>query len=115
MMMDFTYVSATIIQHCSVFGRLETPVRAYAIETPRPYAQYATSVSVAFMEPRKRRMAFYTMVPDNLRYLLIEVQGQVVYDSRTDVPCDMATWDANWARFKGNPPLRTITDLSQVR
>jgi hypothetical protein len=89
-------------------GRLETPVRAYLVEPPRPYAQHRASVSVAFIEPRQSRAAFYRILGDNLRYLTIEVDGQVIYDSRSDVPCDMDHWAATNARFQGNRPMQTI-------
>jgi hypothetical protein len=61
------------------------------------------SVTVGFKKPRKRTAAFYTMVPDDIRYLEIEVDGKVVYDSRTEVPCDIEEWHATRARFPESP------------
>jgi hypothetical protein len=96
---------ARIVQHCAAFGRIETPVRAFWVDEVVPYAQHAVSVSVTFTEPRQRRAAF-TMTPDDLRYLTVEVGGRVVYDSRTDVPCDMATWEATARRFGDRPVVQ---------
>jgi hypothetical protein len=77
---------AMIKQYCSVFGVLITEVRKFTVSEPRPYAQYPTSVDVSFVKPRQRRSYSYTIVPDGIRYLTIERNGDVVYDSRTDVP-----------------------------
>ena len=85
---------ATIVQHCAVFGRTATVVREWKVDAVWPDAQHPASVSVSFVEPRKRRRHSYTMKADNLRYLTIEAAGRVVYDSRRDVPCDMAAWEA---------------------
>jgi hypothetical protein len=84
--------NATIIQHCAVFGTLKTAVRKFKVREPRPYAQHPISVDVDFVEPRKRRWAAYRMMPVNYRYLTIERDGVVLYDSRQDVPCDMEEW-----------------------
>src|SRR5262245_32836749 len=110
--MSFTYSNAVIIQHCAVMGRLETRVRTYAISDPRPMTRTQTGVNVSFMKPRHRRAAYYRILSDNLRYLTIEVAGQVVYDSRQDIPCDMGEWEATNARFDVARPLRTVyTDI----
>jgi hypothetical protein len=104
---DFIKGEALLIQHCAVMGRVETRVRAYQIGPVEPYAQYPVSVNVYFFKPRERHFAWFCLVPDNLRYLVIEVAGQVVYDSRTDVPCDMEVWTATNRRFTGQRPLAT--------
>ncbi len=85
---------ATIIQYCAVFGRLETPVRQWSAREPAPYAQHPIAVSVSFSEPRKQRTSFFNIVPNNTRYLTVEQDGVVVYDSRSEVPCDMQDWQA---------------------
>jgi hypothetical protein len=100
--------TARIMQHCAVFGQLETPVRTFTVSDVRPYAQYPVSVTVRFQKPRERRSSAFTMTPDNTRYLVIEVDGAQVFDSRDYVPCDMDKWEATWQRFKGRPPLVTV-------
>jgi hypothetical protein len=52
---------------------------------PRPRAQYATSVSVWFQQPRERKHKGITVAPDDHRYFTIERDGEVLYDSRSDV------------------------------
>ena len=74
-------------------GRLERPVRAYAIGAPRPYAQHKVSVSLHWIAPRKRRQFYFVLTPDNLRYAQVVEQGLVVYDTRSVVPCDMDQWE----------------------
>src|SRR6185503_4508329 len=89
---------ATIIQHCAVFGRMKRDVRKFRVEEPSKHAQYPVSIAVRFVEPRKRTGSSYRIVPDNIRYLTIEAKGQVVYDSRPDVPCDMEVWEASYQK-----------------
>lgn len=92
---------ATIIQHCAVFGNLKTRVRKFNVSSPKPYAQYPVSVSVGFVKPRERNSYYFTIVPDDLRYLTIESEdGAVLYDSRIDVPCDMTKWQPVYEKNK---------------
>ena len=83
-----------VVQHCAVFGRLETPVGRYRVGRPRTDARHPTSVVVVFLDPRTARRATVTAWTDSRRYLTIETGGRVVYDSRRDVTCDMAAWTA---------------------
>ena len=85
---------AVVVVHCALDGRLETPVRGFHVDAVAPYAQYPCAVRVSFQRPRERRWSSVIVKPDNMRYLTIEVGGQIVYDSRPDVPCDMAAWNA---------------------
>jgi len=91
---------ATIIQHCSALGILKTEVRKFDVHEPKPYAQYPISVTVWFVEPRKRNRYYYTMTPDGIRFLTIECGGKVVYDSRTDIPIDMDKWTERFSKNK---------------
>jgi len=75
-------------------------VRKFEVHDPKPYAQYPTSVMVSFVKPGKRKWAYFTVVPDNLRYLTIEHDDVVLYDSRTDVPCDMTKWESVYQKNK---------------
>lgn len=93
---------ATIIQHCAMFGNLKTEVRKFDVGEVKPHAQHKKSVYVSFIKPRERRSYYYLMVPDNVRYITIERDGKVLYDSRTDVPCDMAAWQKSYDEHKGN-------------
>jgi hypothetical protein len=54
-------------------------------------------------------------VSDHRRYLTIEVDGQVLYDSQTDVPCDMARWAETNARFRNNRTFQTIAGRENQR
>jgi hypothetical protein len=84
---------ALIVQHRAIDGRLETLVRWFKVDAVQPHAQHPVSVTVWFKEPRKRTPGAFTMVPENRRYLTIEVGRETVYDSREDVPCDMDKWE----------------------
>jgi hypothetical protein len=82
-----------LVRHCAVFGKRRQPVRDFKIGKTKPYAQYPVSVTILYVEPRKRRWMAATATPDNLTYFTIEDRGTVVYDSRKDVPCNMAEFE----------------------
>ncbi len=93
--------AATIIGHDAVMGRWEKPVRQWTVGDVAPYAQYPVSVFMTFIEPGKRKRAAFTVYGD-LRYLTVEAGGDVLYDSRWDVPCDMDKWATTNAKFTKN-------------
>jgi hypothetical protein len=46
------------------------------------------------------------MTPDDIRYLtLVDDSGTVLYDSRTDVPCDMEKWQKTYAKHAAQNPF----------
>jgi hypothetical protein len=89
---------ALIVQHCAVWGDLPTQVCQFTVRSPEPYAQYPTSVLVLFKEPKRRNSAYFKIYPDSIRNLTIEQDGAVIYDSRSEVPCDMEEWHRSAAR-----------------
>jgi hypothetical protein len=95
--------AVTIVQHSCVFGQMELPVVRFKVGDVRPWSQYDRSVTVTFEEPqkprqRKRIINSMTMASDE-RYLTIEAAGEVLYDSRAEVPLDSVKWEANAARL----------------
>jgi hypothetical protein len=70
---------------------------------------------VSFISRGKRTGAYLTIRKDDLRYLLIEADGEVLYDSRNEVPCNMAKWDATPARFCNDRPLKNFSYPDGVR
>lgn len=101
---------AVIVQHCAVYGRLETPVRYVDTGEVRGYAQYDRSLLVRFQRPRERRTCFIQVVPCGSRYLQVEVGGRVVFDSRDLVPCDMAWWHAVRGKYEESERPRVVND-----
>jgi hypothetical protein len=99
---------AEAVMHCAIYGASRnTTVRTYAVYAPRPYAQHKrpyaqhkVSVTISWVEPRKRKSSFVTITPDNVRYWTIEKDGKVIYDTRADVPCDMVEFEKANARFR---------------
>jgi hypothetical protein len=83
-----------------VLGRGRTPVRKFSVSEVSPYAQYDKSVLILFTEPRRRNSAYFKIVPDNLRFYTIEQNGQIVYDSRDDIPVDAAAFTESYERSK---------------
>ncbi len=96
----FTFTKAVIVTHCAVLGRKETAVRAYRIGPVAPYAQYEKHVFIYFYEPKRRTFRFYGVSNDNRTFLTVEVAGRTVYDSRTEVPCDMQQWSETNDKWK---------------
>jgi hypothetical protein len=86
--------SCVVIQYCAVLGRLETPAQWVKTCEVRP------SVTVYFKEPGEPVRNYYIISPDNVRFAQIEVEGRVIWDSRQEVPCDMAAWEATNARHQ---------------
>src|SRR2546423_59770 len=66
---------ATIVQHCAVFGEHERAVQWWRVGDVMPYAQYDCSVAVTFGEPGKRGRRYFTIAPDNTRYLTVVAAG----------------------------------------
>jgi hypothetical protein len=93
--------AAVITTHCAVFGTWSETVREFQVSQVRPHDQYPISVSIDFVEPKKRRGRSAVTRPDNIRYRTIEVAGRIVYDTRTDVPCDMAEFEKTLAKTGG--------------
>src|SRR5215471_3135383 len=91
---------ALVIRECAVFGRREKLVRHVKTDPPAPEAQFSVTVRVTYQEPRKRTPWSFVISPDNNEYVLIEVDGKIVYDSRTEVPCDMDKWRETRKRFE---------------
>lgn len=105
---------AVVVIYTAVFGRKEIPVRAFKVGNVEPYAQYASSVSVTFCEPRKRTWKRVRAHCDSSyssaeRFLTVEQDGRTVYDSRHDVPIDMGGWRETAVRFgKYGPDLAEL-------
>jgi len=69
----------------------------FVIHEPAPYNQYRRSQVVTYFE--KRRRNWIKVVPDNASYLIIQdaENGQLIYDSRDTIPCNMGQFDLNRA------------------
>jgi len=89
---------ATIIIHNAIYGRQEQAVSWFKVSDVRPeFGQ--PEVDIVFCRRGKLGRSHSTVrSAGNHRYLTIEAGGRVLYDSRTDVPCDMAVWEAVRAR-----------------
>ena len=96
----------TLVQHCGVFGRIETECRWAHVGAVERYAQYERAVCISFCKPRQRRWCFIHIVSNDVRYATLEQNGRVVYDSRTDVPCDMEKWEATRKEWIGREPFK---------
>jgi len=57
----------------------------------------ATAVNIA--KPTKLGVPMIHAFLDNIRYITIELNGLILYDTRDDVPCDMDKWRETRARF----------------
>jgi hypothetical protein len=91
---------AVLIMNCAVLGRSRKPVRKFSVSEVTPYAQYDKSVIILFTEPKMRKSKYFKVVPDNLRFYAIEQNGQIIYDSRDDIPVDAAEFTRVYEREK---------------
>jgi hypothetical protein len=85
-------------------------MRKFRVTKVKPYAQYDVVVSIDLVEPRKRRWMGTTIEPTNHRYATIERDGDVLYDSRSDVPIDMRAWEAKRREFAARDALHSRDD-----
>jgi hypothetical protein len=106
--MRITGGSALLIRHCAIEGTITTPIREYGIGSVEPHAQYPVSVAVSFIEHGKRASRYITIIPNNLRYLIIEDGDKLLYDSRIEIPCDMVEFQATKTRFKPSISIRHV-------
>jgi hypothetical protein len=74
-------------------------VRKFEINRPGPRAQHPVSVRINYVLPGKRNWESCVATPDDYRYYKIKIGNDVVYDSRTEVPIDMAKFNATRQRF----------------
>jgi hypothetical protein len=86
------------------FGLSRTQVTQYRVGPVEPYAQYKHSITLTYQlpkAPRKRKVEVgqVRVHDEDHRYITVHVGDKVLYDSRTDVLCDMAEWRATWERF----------------
>jgi putative DNA primase/helicase len=102
---------AAIVHHSAVFGTWETPVRSFQLGEVGSYAQYDRAVHIRFIEPRKRQRSGIWVYNDDADYVTIEDEGEVLYDSRADVPCDQAKWDEKAERM-GKQRSAALASLS---
>ena len=82
-----------IFHHCTLSGVSRTDAREVRIDPPDREAQYDDVVTIRYTEPRKRRGRYFSVDPTNIVFVTVEVGGRLVYDSRTEVPLDMAFWN----------------------
>jgi hypothetical protein len=81
--------NAVLVHHSAIYGRSEQEITWFQTGDPRPQAQFDRVVDLRFIQKGERRRAVTTMQPTHYRYIEILVGGRVVWDSRTEVRCDM--------------------------
>jgi Family of unknown function (DUF6011) len=105
----------TIVLHSAVFGTTKHVVREWKVTDVKPYAQYPIAVHISFVEPRQRKWASYTIVPDNIRFTTVERGGQVLYDTHKTVPIDMTAWEKTASiGTNGSPGRRKSTRKTRM-
>ncbi|MGO9929054.1 MAG: hypothetical protein ACLPLP_23855 [Mycobacterium sp.] len=63
----------------------------------------ATAVNIA--KPMNLSAPMIHAFLNNIRYITIELNGLILYDTRDDVPCDMDKWRETRARFPARWPV----------
>lgn len=92
--------NGVLITHSAIFGARSEPIRKWMVSevTPSSHFRATVEVSIRTIAPRKRTWNSRTAYGDET-YYTIEVEGETVYDSRTDVSVDMDRWNATWTKF----------------
>jgi hypothetical protein len=85
---------AIIHDRHAVFGDRDIAVRKFSVSDAEPAGQYEHTVTVRYIKKHQQTSNDLQILPTNMRYVTIEKDGAIIYDSRTDVPCDMAQWRA---------------------
>ena len=97
--------NGVIERHSAVLGTRRWKVRKWRVFEPARYAQYATAIAVVYVEARKRSWKGVHICPDDLAYLIIKGEdGTTLYDSRTEIPCDMERCQSTASRFRETYP-----------
>jgi hypothetical protein len=106
---------AVIIAHNAIFGDHRRPVGEFHVSDVKPFAQYDRSVYICWRSPTARtRWTAIAVVPNDMLFYTIERYGDVLYDSRSDIPCDMdvfAEKKAEW-ETRGQAHRRSSTRAS---
>jgi hypothetical protein len=116
---DFEGPRLLLLRHCSVIASAMVAIRdgrraGYAVRPsadakrvrkvritdPAPYAQHHCAVHVVYVPIRRRNPRMFVVVPTSIEYVTLERDGKVLYDSRDDVPCDMAYWQATRTKWE---------------
>lgn len=80
---------AVLVVHSVLWGRMEVAVDKFFVASPKPYDPYDKAVGIVFKESHKKAKLITLVIPENDRFVTIEIEGRVVYDSRLDIPVDM--------------------------
>jgi hypothetical protein len=84
------YTGLTMVRSHSPWGGQEIPVYQYKVESVQDVD--VTMLRVWFLPRGQEQWAAMTFTPNYLRYLEIVVAGEVVYDTRQDIPVDEQRW-----------------------
>jgi len=84
---------AIIVHHSVKRGRRERRARRYEMLSPDAIGDFVPAVVLRYKAPRCRNWEYIYVVPCGYHYLTIEKDGQEVYDSRTEIPCDMELFE----------------------
>jgi hypothetical protein len=96
---SMTDTSLVLVTHSTVSGRRTKAIRSYTVGPVKPYAQYDTSVSISFVEPRQRRGEAVTACNGSV-YYTIEQNGRTVFDTRSLVSVDMEEFEKTRERIR---------------
>lgn len=86
--------NATLVPHSVKGDTRSWAMRRYEVLGPVEVPEFSVALIVRFKEPRGRIWRKYYAIPCGYHYITIERNGDVVIDSRDDVPCDMAQFEA---------------------
>lgn len=80
---------ATIVTHLAKGDGRSKFAREYELLPPRAYSSVPIAVVMRYKQPRQRDYRYEYIIPSGYLYFTIERDGEEIYDSRDEVPCDM--------------------------
>jgi hypothetical protein len=98
--------NATIQCMDAVLGDWTRDVRKWWVAEMAPTTQSPVAVLLSWIEPRKGLSRSTVIHPETRYFLVTTADGDVIYDSRDDVPIDMDGYHATRQRFANRSAFR---------
>ena len=89
-----------IVKHSVKEGTREIFVRTYEMLISQSIGHYEMVLVLRHKAPRERHWRYMYAIPCGYAYLTVEKEGKIVYDSRSEIPCNMEQFKALHALMK---------------
>ena len=94
--------NATYVWHNAHFGLMKAEAYKLEVSNVAPFDGYDKTVWISTQRKKGRKWGPNIVRPINIHFATIERDGQIIYDSRWDVPCDMNVWEGERKKHEHN-------------